>query len=406
MKNPNLKEFFSGLKEFYKNNFVKIYISKTSEYDTGFFVKILANDKMIYPALIISIKCINSCIFYNKWQCNIYFENGKKKTIVLHLSKRKVYNDYNNKFSIIEIIKDDGLDIDSFFEIDEHIYEDNLEQIYSKAYFYSIYYSKNVIKFTKPQILKVSNDKIETNCNKWGPIINLSNNKIIGIQYNDNNGVILKKPIKEYLHILSKQKDEDKNVNEITLWYYKTYKTKTKIFGKKFVERYKSKLKIIFENEEKELTEYLETSYFGKRLLMIKLIGLSDLEEDIDLSYMFHRCSNLFNIHDKFKYITIKNITNINYLFDGCSSICFLPDISEWDISKVNDISFMFRNCSSLLEMPDISKWNTNEITNISGIFSNCSSLKSLPDISKWNTNKMTNMGGVFRKCFFFDIFA
>ena len=91
MKNPNLKEKFSRLKkneEFFKNNFVKIYISKTSEYDTGFFVKILSNDKIIYPALIISIKYINSSIFYNKWQCNIDFENGKKKTIILHPSKR------------------------------------------------------------------------------------------------------------------------------------------------------------------------------------------------------------------------------------------------------------------------------------------------------------------------------
>ena len=54
-------------------------------------------------------------------------------------------------------------------------------------------------------------------------------------------------------------------------------------------------------------------------------------------------------------------------------------------IDNVINMSDMFYKCSSLLSLPDISKWNTNNITNMSVMFYECSSLSCLPDISKWN---------------------
>jgi len=43
----------------------------------------------------------------------------------------------------------------------------------------------------------------------------------------------------------------------------------------------------------------------------------------------------------------------------------------------------LFNGCSLLKELPDISKWNTSKVTNMSNMFSGCSSLKKLPDLSK-----------------------
>ena len=40
-----------------------------------------------------------------------------------------------------------------------------------------------------------------------------------------------------------------------------------------------------------------------------------------------------------------------------------------------------------------------NNVTNMSCMFNGCSSLSSLPDISKWNTNKVCNMSGMFSGC-------
>ena len=55
----------------------------------------------------------------------------------------------------------------------------------------------------------------------------------------------------------------------------------------------------------------------------------------------------------------------------------------------------LFNGCSSLKELPDISKWNTKNITDISRLFYNCNSLVSLPDISKWNINNIIS----YTKC-------
>ena len=407
MEGFKLKELISKLennKEFYKNNFAKIKMPATwtsSNYGICFFVKIVSSsNKIVYPALITTFKCFYHCLINNNWQFNIHCENSKQnKTIIFHPSKRKFFFDKKHIIAIIEITKYDGLDIDSFFEIDEHIFENNLETIFSQTYFYSIYYSKNEIQFTEPKILKISDDKIKVSGFHGIPIFNLSNNKIIGIQFKEGDGMVLKEPIKKYLDFLSKSKNEDNDINEISLLYKKSTGLRTKIFGKKFVERYKSKLNIIFDDEEIELVEYLDNNTIEDQIFKIKLVGFKNLDKNIDLSYMFHNCSNLFNIFNKFKNLSMKNITNITYLFDGCSSITFLPDISKWDISKLNDISYIFRNCTSLIELPDISKWDTKNIININGIFCNCCSLKFLPDISKWDTNNITYMRGVFTKC-------
>ena len=39
----------------------------------------------------------------------------------------------------------------------------------------------------------------------------------------------------------------------------------------------------------------------------------------------------------------------------------------------------MFDNCSSLSSLPDISKWNTSNVNNMSGMFSDCKSELNIP---------------------------
>ena len=59
-------------------------------------------------------------------------------------------------------------------------------------------------------------------------------------------------------------------------------------------------------------------------------------------------------------------------------------------------MGFIFDDCSSLSSLPDISKWNTNNVTDMSWMFRNCSSLQSLPDISKWDINKNLERESMF----------
>ena len=61
-------------------------------------------------------------------------------------------------------------------------------------------------------------------------------------------------------------------------------------------------------------------------------------------------------------------------MFNGCSSLISLPDISKWDTKNVTFMSYMFRECSSLISLPDISKWDTKNV-NMSDMFDKCHNL-------------------------------
>ena len=87
--------------------------------------------------------------------------------------------------------------------------------------------------------------------------------------------------------------------------------------------------KMIIDNMEYEIKEKYNVKNYNNNILKIKLKG-------------------------------IDNITNMSYMFYGCSSLLSLPDISRWNTNNVTDMSYMFYNCSSLSSLSDISKWNTN----------------------------------------------
>ena len=59
-------------------------------------------------------------------------------------------------------------------------------------------------------------------------------------------------------------------------------------------------------------------------------------------------------------------------------------------------MGYLFNGCSSLIEIPDISKWETSNITNMKAMFQNCSSISTMPDISNWNIEKVTDLSFLF----------
>jgi len=186
------------------------------------------------------------------------------------------------------------------------------------------------------------------------------------------------------------------NINEINI-IYKVFDNKTQLFGHDFVDKNKNNCKIIINGKEDELKEHKTFSLFSKKInkLEIKLKGIMNIT---DMSYMFDGCSSLSSLPDISKWNT-NNVNNMSYMFYKCSSLSTLTDISKLNTKNVTNMSDMFGECTSLLSLPDISKWNTNNVTDMRRMFNGCSSLSSLPDISKWNTNNATNMNYMFYKC-------
>ena len=150
-------------------------------------------------------------------------------------------------------------------------------------------------------------------------------NDISYIINNDNN--INEKLNEIYNKINTKFNDE------ITIQYIiKENQKEIKLFGNTFVENNKDNCKIIISGKEIELKEKIELNNITNNILEIKLKGIS-------------------------------NINDMSFMFDGCSSLNSLPDISKWNTSNVNDMNNMFNGCSSLKSLPDISKWKTEQRT-------------------------------------------
>ena len=173
---------------------------------------------------------------------------------------------------------------------------------------------------------------------------------------------------------------------------------KLRIFGNKFVENNRGKCKIIYNNKEYELTEYIndiDERYYDNDEIKIKLKGISNVT---NMSYMFYECDSLYLLNDISEWNTSK-VTDMSYMFSNCIILSSLPDISVWDTSKVTDMNNMFNKCQALSSLPDISKWNISNVTNISYMFCECRALSSLPDISKWDITNITDMNHMFYCC-------
>ena len=52
----------------------------------------------------------------------------------------------------------------------------------------------------------------------------------------------------------------------------------------------------------------------------------------------------------------------MSYMFNQCSSLSILNDISKWNINNTRNMNFIFCNCLNLSKMPDISKWNLKDV--------------------------------------------
>lgn len=84
------------------------------------------------------------------------------------------------------------------------------------------------------------------------------------------------------------------------------------------------------------------------------------------------------------------NVTDMNNLFSGCSSLKSIPAMNT---QNVTNMSSMFNGCVKLSTVPLL---NTSNVTNMFRMFDNCSSLKTIPVL---DTSNVTNMSNMFSTC-------
>ena len=427
-KLSNIKndEFIKSLKTLSKQitkNIIRIKYN--SALKIGFFCKIpYPEENSTLPVLITSYLSIEENMS-QKNQIEISLLNHEFKREILIDITRKVYSNKIYDITIIEVEKRDNLDINSFLEIDLDFYKEEIyksikkNSIYLICYLnesnfeYSPGYIKNNIKADFFDIISLNNkEKIVLD----SPIINLTDNKIIGIGKrktgkNSNKGFFIKNIINEFN-------------DEINIIYKNVY-SDTILFGYEFVKYNKNICKIRFNGNDHDLSSLYQESFNIKLINNLFKIKLKGVKNITNISYMFNECSSLYSIPDiiiwntkkvtDMKYLfcgckslqslpdisnwDTKNVVDMSNIFSGCQSLISLPDISNWDTKKVIDMSYLFKGCKNLLYLPDISKWNINNVKGTEGMFYNCRNLSFIPDISRWNTNNVMNMNNLFLGC-------
>ena len=86
------------------------------------------------------------------------------------------------------------------------------------------------------------------------------------------------------------------------------------------------------------------------------------------------------------------NILYLNSIFENCSLLTFIPNISKWKFNKRIEINNIFKGCNSLIIIPDISKWNIINIPEdlkISSFSSNSISIKEIKSDLKISEDNM-----------------
>ena len=84
-----------------------------------------------------------------------------------------------------------------------------------------------------------------------------------------------------------------------------------------------------------------------------------------------------------------ENVTNMNSMFYGCSSLTKL-DLSNFNTSSVTDMRYMFENCYKLQTL-DLSSFDTSNVQRMFGMFRNCSVLQTL-DLSNFFLKNNINL--------------
>ena len=140
--------------------------------------------------------------------------------------------------------------------------------------------------------------------------------------------------------------------------------------------------------------------YFDDKITDRTYVTKNDKVSNITIKIkpQIHTFRNLFECRTCIKEINFincvqRNITDMSYMFNGCSSLRKL-DISRLRTNNVTDMSHMFYGCSLLKEI-NVSNFDTSKVENMEAMFKSCKSLKKL-DASNFITQKVTNFSEMF----------
>ena len=208
---------------------------------TGFFCIIPFDDWDDLKVLMTNNHVIgNNDLIVGK-KIKFTLDNDRKQKEIILDEKRKKYTSEKYDITIIEIKKNDGIEKESFFEIDNQIFTDY--KIYIKQSIYLLHYPKGKeMRFSYEIINNIYEDGYtiqhyydSDNGSSGGPLLNTIDYKVIGIHKGGakenqqfNLGTLIKEPIedfkrkindKEVVNSLEQTKSEETNYEDKILYF-------------------------------------------------------------------------------------------------------------------------------------------------------------------------------------------
>ena len=424
---------------------------------TGFFCSIRNKEEEI-KVLITSCFILDKKILNETGSIALTINNDKEeKTIELN-EKRKIYSNKDYNITIVEI-KEKKDEINNFLELDENILKDDYNILNESIYIlqYAKLGKEQLASVSYGMLKEIEDFDIINFCStKSGsigsPILNLSNNKVIGVHREastknspNNKGTFLKNPIEEFIanknlvEVESKEvndtskevNDTSKEVNETSKEVNKKSKEdnkkskevnkkskevndtskevnkKSKEDNKKSKEVNKTSKEVNKTSKEVNKTSKEDIKTSGKNEIIIKLkIGKKDVGKEI----YFLDNTNIFDenlvkhYHDFLKELDETNVDLfINDVQEKYTKFSTFKEEGTYTIKlklkiRIKDCSYMFCNCVNITNI-DFSNFDTRNINNMYRMFYNCENLTEL-DFSSFNTSKVTNMYSLFEKCY------
>ena len=230
---------------------------------TGFFCKIpFPNFYNLLPVLITNNHILNEKDIIEGEVINFSLNNGKLLYKITIGKERKVYTSWEYDITIIQIMPNDGLDITSFLDIDERIFQK--ADIFNNQSVYLLHYPRGEqVGYSIGSILiKLDSVNIKHKCSTelgspGSPLLNLSNLKIIAIHKgaakydNYNVGTFMKNPIEDFNKLYEKDNKITINLNDYQIQKTENLLGKDNIQLEEKIKEYENTIKKL-ENDLKE----------------------------------------------------------------------------------------------------------------------------------------------------------
>ena len=192
-----------------EKNICKIYKNDGGK-GTGFFVNIPYENNVI-PVMMTNHHILDEKYLKENEEIKITLNNDEKIITIKLGEDRRILCNEEYDTTIIEI-KPEKDKIKNFMELDENIFKEDSNILYNKKSIYIIHYpNSEEVKVSYAIINNIDKFDISHYCcsevgSSGSPIINLLNNKIIGIHkegsshFQINYGTYLKYPINDYIN--------------------------------------------------------------------------------------------------------------------------------------------------------------------------------------------------------------